>query len=142
MSLKKNLIGAAMVGSLPLGVLAPVPDADAAYTCSGKTVTQSGRTARYAYGNVAMDILYVRNNATAKAGVYNGRGVYVQAYAWNLSQTVSARSRNTTSTSYKSVANKVNYGAPTGGTWTGAAKVCVDVAWAIDPCGAQSQGRI
>ena len=76
------------------------PTADAAYTYSGKTVTQSGKTAGYAYGNVAMDILYVRNNATAKVGVYNGRGVYVQAYAWNSSQTVPVRSTNTTSTSY------------------------------------------
>lgn len=137
---KKNLIGAAVIGCLAFGVLAPT--ADAAYTYSGKTVTQSGKTAGYAYGNVAMDILYVRNNATAKAGVYNGRGVYVQAYAWNLSQTVPVRSSNTTSTTYQSLANKVNYGAPTGGTWTGATKVCVDVAWAVDPCGTQTQGQI
>lgn len=140
MSLKKNLIGAAVVGCLAYGVLAPT--ADAGYSYSGKTVVQSGKTAGTAYGNVAMDILYVRNNATAKAGVYNGRGIYVQASAWNYSQVVGVRSLNTTSTSYKSVANKVSYGAPTGGTWTGAAKVCVDVAWAIDPCGSQSQGRI
>lgn len=62
--------------------------------------------------------------------------------AWNLSQTVPVRSSNTTSTTYQSVASKVNYGAPTGGTWTGATKVSVDVAWAVDQCGTQTQGQI
>lgn len=133
---KKHLFGAAVIGCLAFGLLAPA--ADAAYTYSGKTVTQSGRTAGYAHGNVPMDVLYVRSNATAKVGAYNGRGVYVQAYAWNLSQTVPVRSSNTT---YQSVANKVNYGAPTGGTWTGATKVCVDVAWAVDPCGTRPRAR-
>ena len=138
-SRKSHVMGALIVGCLAFG---SASIADAAYSFSGRTVTQNGVEAGRAYGNIAMDIVYVRSNATAKAGVYNGRGIYVMGYAWNSAQTVSVRSTNTTSTSYTSVANKVSYGAPTYGPWTGAAKTCVDVAWAIDPCGSQSQGQI
>lgn len=136
----RNIVGSSLTALLAGFALAPA--ADAAFNYSGLTVTQNGKTAAYGYGNIDVRFLNADNNAWARTGAYNGRGVYIMGSAWNSGQTVSLRSLNTTSTSYKNVSVSRGYGAPTAGPWSGSAKACVDLEWAVDLCGAQKSGGV